>query len=252
MSKQWKTEGELNEAIRLLMYRIDSLQAKSVTRDIESDSVNVEVQESAFRHTIWEIFGADSQEFAEFGSTQMLRGPLRVGMSNLEIVQARLRGREYMVRVCVELITRLQQKISELRRQIEAGALPLSQLWEFHSVIGRATQDLIVNGHFWEAVFAASKALVLHIKDRSGRHDLDGVPLMRTVFSKNNPILKFNSLATQTDLDEQEGMMHLYEGAVMALRNPGGHGFPTGPDLRAIQYIHLLSLLTFRADEATK
>lgn len=234
------------------MYRIDSLQAKSVTRDIQSNSVNVEVQESAFRNTIREVFGADSQEFAEFGSAQMLRGPLRAGMSSSEIAQARLRGREYMVQVCAELITRLQQKILELRRKIEAGALPLPKSNELHPVIDRATQDLIVNGHLWEAVFAAGKALVLHVKDRSGRHDLDGVPLMRTVFSKNNPVLRFNSLATQADLDEQEGRMHLYEGAVMALRNPGGHGFPTGPAHRAAQYIHLLSLLAFRADETTK
>ncbi|MCP5126678.1 MAG: TIGR02391 family protein [Gammaproteobacteria bacterium] len=250
MNKQWKAEEELNEAIRMLMYRIDSLQAKSVTKDIESDSVNIEVQEMAFRNTIREVFGADSQEFAEFGNTQMLRSPLRVGISNSEIVQARLRGREYMVQICAELITRLQQKILEVRRKIESGTFHLSPPKVLHPIIDQATRDLIINGHHWEAVFAASKALVLYIKERSGRRDLDGVPLMRTVFSKNNPILKFNSLTTQIDLDEQEGMMHLYEGAVMALRNPGSHGFPTGSDLRASQYIYLLSLLMFRADEA--
>jgi len=234
------------------MYRIESLQADSVTRDIQSNAVNVAVQESAFRNTIREVFGEDSTEFQEFGTAQMLRGPLRVGMSESEKVQSKLRGREYMVQVCAELIGRLQQRILELRRKIKAGALVQSSNPKLHPVIAKASQDLVANGHLWEAVFAAGKALVLHVKDRSGRHDIDGVALMRTVFSKKDPVLKFNALASTTDLDEQEGMMHLFEGAVMAIRNPGGHGFPAGSEALAVQYIHLLSLLASRADEASR
>jgi uncharacterized protein (TIGR02391 family) len=108
------------------------------------------------------------------------------------------------------------------------------------------------NGHPWEAVFAASKALVNYVKERSGRHDLDGAPLMRSVFSPTDPTLAFNDLVDQTDRDEQEGMMHLFEGAVLAIRNPGGHSFPEGPDQRAMEYICFLSLLAYRVQEAKK
>ena len=252
MPRHWKTEDELSEAIRALMYRIDCLQAESLARDIQANAVNVAVQESAFRNTIREIFGSDSPEFEEFGSAQMLRGPLRVGMPQSEVVQAKLRGREYMVQVCAELIGRLQQKILEIRRKVEAGHLTSSTEPQIHPTIDAATKDLVANGHHWEAVFAAGKALVLHVKDRSGRYDVDGVALMRTVFSKKDPILRFNELATTTDLDEQEGMMHLFEGAVMAIRNPGGHGFPTGSEALASQYIQLLSLLAARVDAASR
>ena len=109
-----------------------------------------------------------------------------------------------------------------------------------------------MDGHPWEAVFAASKALINYIKDRSGRHDLDGAPLVREVFSRNNPVMAFNDLANQTDSDEQEGMMHLFEGAVLAVRNPGGHSFPEGPEQRAIEYISLLSLLAYQVQEAKR
>lgn len=234
------------------MYRIDCLQAESLTRDIQANVVNVAVQESAFRNTVREVFGADSPEFEEFGAAQMLRGPLQVGMLQSEIVQAKLRGREYMVHVCVELIGRLQQKILEIRRRIEVGQVARSAESQLHPTIDAATRGLVANGHLWEAVFAAGKALVLHVKKRSGRHDIDGVALMRTVFSKKDPILRFNELATLTDFDEQEGMMHLFEGAVMAIRNPGGHGFPTGSEALASQYIQLLSLLAARADAASR
>ena len=64
------------------------------------------------------------------------------------------------------------------------------------------------------------------------------------------PILAFNDLSDQTDLDEQEGMMHLFEGAVLGIRNPGGHAFPEGPEQSAIEYLSLLSLLAYRVQEA--
>ena len=97
-----------------------------------------------------------------------------------------------------------------------------------HPRIRDVSRDLFLDGHPREAVFAASKALINYAKERSGRHDLDGAPLVRAVFSKNAPVLAFNGLVDQTDLDEQEGMMHLFEGAVLAIRNPGGHSFPEG------------------------
>ena len=75
---------------------------------------------------------------------------------------------------------------------------------------------------------------------------------MRAVFSKNDPVLAFNDLKDQTDLDEQEGMMHLFEGAVLGIRNPGGHAFPEGPEQRAIEYLSFLSLLAYRVQEAKR
>jgi Protein of unknown function (Hypoth_ymh) len=64
--------------------------------------------------------------------------------------------------------------------------------------------------------------------------------------------LAFNDRSDQTDLDEQEGMMHLFEGAVLGIRNPGGHSFPEGPEQRAVEYISLLRLLAYRVQKAKR
>ena len=82
---------------------------------------------------------------------------------------------------------------------------------------------------------------------------VDGAPLMQAVFSVNNPVLAFNGLTDQSDRDEQQGMMQLYAGAVMAIRNPGGHRVAVieQPD-RALQHLELLSYLAYRLDEAKK
>ena len=119
-----------------------------------------------------------------------------------------------------------------------------------HPKILEVSKELFADGHHWPAVFEASKALMTYIKERSGRMDLDGTGLARTVFSKNNPILAFNDLVSQTDHDEQEGMMHLFTGAVLGIRNPGGHKVQEGPPQRAFEYICFLSLLAYRVQEA--
>ena len=51
----------------------------------------------------------------------------------------------------------------------------------------------------------------------------DGASLMRTVFSRNNPMLKVNSLKTLEEKNEQEGLMHIFEGSMLAFRNPQSH-----------------------------
>jgi uncharacterized protein (TIGR02391 family) len=123
---------------------------------------------------------------------------------------------------------------------------------DLHPRIAAVASDLFRNGHYPNAVFDAAKALVNYVKEKSGRHDLDGAPLMRAVFSKNDPILAFNDLKDQSDLDEQEGMMHLYEGAVLAIRNPRSHTFLDDSPERALEYIGLLSLLANRLHEAKR
>jgi Protein of unknown function (Hypoth_ymh) len=46
---------------------------------------------------------------------------------------------------------------------------------------------------------------------------------MQKVFSAKTPLLRFNKLESQSDLDEQQGFQFLFSGAVMGLRNPRAH-----------------------------
>ena len=169
-----------------------------------------------------------------------------------EILQARINGGTQTLRIIDGLVDRLKEK----REELEGGSRPAPSSYfeklNLHTRIADVARDLFHDGHHFEAVFAGAKALVNFVRERSGRHDLDGAPLVRTVFSKNSPVLAFNDLADQTDLDQQEGLMHLFEGAVLGIRNPGGHAFPEGTEQRAIEYISLLSLLAYLVQEAKK
>lgn len=123
-------------------------------------------------------------------------------------------------------------RLHEKREELAGGAIAAPSTYldklNLHPRILDVSRELFLDGYHWEAVFAAAKALVNYVKERSGKHELDGASLMRTVFSNNSPVLAFNDLSDVTDADEQEGMMHLFEGAVLGIRIPGGHAFPEG------------------------
>lgn len=250
--KQFQSINEIDNSVSKLQRRLKELNQLNVPNAVHNNTGEIKTIESNIRNTILEIFGENSPEYREHKHLELWVGPLMLGMSASELIDRRERGRMQAIGIVTGLINRLQEKGDDLKAA--TGPAPASYFDELHlhSRIAEASRDLFMDGHPWEAVFAGAKALINYVKERSGRHDLDGAALMRAVFSKNNSILAFNDLSDPTDLDEQEGMMHLFEGAVLGIRNPGGHSFPEGPDQRAIEYISLLSLLAYRTQEAKK
>ena len=91
---------------------------------------------------------------------------------------------------------------------------------DLHPQIEAAAGQHFRDGHHANAVENACKALNNLIQSKSGVYDVDNTDLARRIFSAKTPRLAFNSLADETDRSEQEGMMHLYEGAFLAFRNP--------------------------------
>jgi uncharacterized protein (TIGR02391 family) len=250
--REFRSSEEIDVAIGKLRRRIEELESADIAASVLKDTGAVAVCRSNIRDAIREIFGPNSPEFKEHGHIEIWVGPIYMGAPVQQIIATTNRGRTRVVGILNGLMSRLEEKKTDLT----AGTtFPISASFDrsnLHPRIREVSRDLFIDRHPWDAVFAASKALVNYVKERSGRHDLDGAPLIREVFSRNNPVLAFNDLVDQTDRDEQEGLMHLFEGAVLAIRNPGGHSFPEGSEQRAMEYICFLSLLAYRVQEAKK
>ncbi len=123
---------------------------------------------------------------------------------------------------------------------------------ELHPEIERAVGNLYRDGHYANAIEDATKALNALVRMRSGVDDKDGIPLMETVFSPKNSILKFNNLADQSDVDEQKGFMMMFGGAVAGLRNPRAHKIIKDDPEMALEFIAFISLLAKLVDKSTK
>jgi uncharacterized protein (TIGR02391 family) len=248
----WSTKEEIERAIVKLRRRISELENLDVAAAYLHKTAEDDVAVSNFQETIREVFGQNSPEFREHEHTHMHSGVVFGGMSDGEYIEGLIQGKTRMIGVLKGLIGRLNEKAEELGGSSALTPKAYLHYLNLHPRIEEVASELFEDGHYMDAVFAASKALVNYVKDRSGKHDLDGAGLMTTVFSPKNPILAFNDLANQTDLDEQQGMMHLFVGVVLGIRNPGGHSFPAGDAQRAVEYLSLISLLAYRTKEARK
>jgi uncharacterized protein (TIGR02391 family) len=250
--REFRSPEEIDQAVGKLQRRIRELEQLDLAAAIRDNTGAIKVATSNLRDTIRDVFGPNSPEFGEHKYIDIWSGALYVNMDDGALLEGRTRGRTQVIGIINGLIGRLAEK----REGLVGGSVPAPTSYfdklNLHPRIGDVARELFMDGHHWEAVFAGAKALVNYVKERSARHDLDGAPLMRTVFSRNNPVLVFNNLADQTEQDEQEGMMHLFEGAVLGIRNPGGHSFPEGSEQRAVEYISLLSLLAYRTQEARR
>ena len=250
-TKLFESTDEIDDAIKKLNRRIDDLGRLDVRAAILGDTGADDAVRSNIIASIRDIFGPLSPEFQEHEHLRIWAGAMSLNMGEEGIIEATHRG----VTQTQGILKGLVDRLSEKREDFEPGSKSVKTYFEdlnLHPRIADVANDLFLDHYHWEAVFASAKALVNYVKERSARHDLDGAALMRTVFSKNNPILVFSDLKDQTDWDEQEGMMHLYEGAVLAIRNPGGHTFPEGSEQRALEYISFISLLAYRVQEAQR
>ena len=99
-------------------------------------------------------------------------------------------------------------------------------------------------------MLSAFLALETFVQEKSGRYDLSGPPLVEQVFSPDGPILAFNTLADQSDRDEQKGLMLLFQGVAFAFRNPRAPTVLADSSEEALETIALISLLAKRLERA--
>jgi uncharacterized protein (TIGR02391 family) len=114
---------------------------------------------------------------------------------------------------------------------------------DLHPEIADAVVELFRGGHYANAVEDACKALDLLVKLKSKRSDPSGTDLMRLVFSTKSPILKFNEQEDQSERSEQEGMLHLYAGAMLAFRNPRAHSLVSDDPVEALEIVGFVNFL---------
>jgi uncharacterized protein (TIGR02391 family) len=116
--------------------------------------------------------------------------------------------------------------------------------YKLHPEIERVSGDLYRDGHYKQAALEAYIRVIDEVKRRSAL-PLDGDSLMNQAFGCDNrtPVLKFNTLSTDAEKDEQKGFLFLFKG-IVGLRNSKAHSNRLFSDpSRAHEYLALASLL---------
>src|SRR5262249_10581192 len=147
--------------------------------------------EENIRTTILEVFGPHSPQYRDHQYHEIWQGGHQIPIGEVypgdpEDVQRQtqfLAGIPQTIKMLEGLTAWLEEKRSELGHDTTTRIRAAFEDLNLHPRIADVCANLYRNGHYTDAVFNASKALVNFVKERSHRHDLDGAPLMRTVFS---------------------------------------------------------------------
>lgn len=121
---------------------------------------------------------------------------------------------------------------------------------DLHPVVLNAAGELFADRYFRNAILQACIALAGTVREKSGSTIKTDAPLMEHVFSAKSPVLKASE-----DEDERQGMMWLFKGAAMGLRNPRAHHLGEGEDLdrtEAFEWLAFISGLMRVLDRAER
>jgi len=240
---------EMKAAIPKLQRRIADLEELDPNSIRDRADPRLRALETKIEDTLAEIFGAETLEAERFRSRRLDQAGFNIyGTPIAEVINsvAKSKARELTnLRTIIELFG---EKIGDAGASPEGRARRAFNDLDVHPEIERASGQLFRDGHYANAVEDACKVLDLLVKIRSMRADPSGTELMQLVFSPKAPVLKFNNQANDSEKSEQQGMMYLYAGAMLALRNPRAHGLVNDHPERAIEYISFLSMLAKALD----
>ena len=125
------------------------------------------------------------------------------------------------------------------------------ELRNVHVGFPAKVRKLFDDGHGAEATFHAFKYVEKVVQKHAGSA-LNGEKLMMAVFNEAGPTLRLNGLANSSEQDEQRGYRFIFAGAIVAIRNPGGHEITLSddPDV-CLDHLAFASLLLRRLERSS-
>lgn len=246
------TPEQMRAAIPKLERRIRDLEEFDPASLRERSDPRLEALENKLTDTIAEVFGHGTIEYNRFAPNSLDRAGYNA-MYEIPIEEVIRSVTESKARESSNLQTIIELFQEKLADGGETPATRARRAFgdiNLHPEIARACTKLFENGHYAEAVEAGCKVLDMLVKMRSMRTDPSGTELMQLVFSAKSPILRYSDQSNDSERSEQQGMMYLFAGAMLALRNPRAHGIVQDNPESAVDYLSFLSMLAKSLDRA--
>lgn len=244
---------EMKAAIPKIDRRLGELKSIDIKVIREGNESILQVLSGKLQQFLIDTFGNNTHEYFQYASCTELRVmSLQMGGTPIsqiqDWVQARLNAAIAMLETVKSTFTESLDDAGISGTTVKA--IKAYEGLELHPVIAQATSSLFRTDHYANAIEDGIKALNDLVRKKTGLEQ-DGVPLMQKAFSKNNPMLRFNALADESDRNEQQGFMEWFTGTVTGLRNPRAHKIIKDDPEMALEFIAFISLLAKLVDKAT-
>ncbi len=148
-------------------------------------------------------------------------------------------------------LRKLGEKATSLSKVIPENAKIFDDR-RFHGKINQHARKLFIEGNYFHAVFECCKVYDKEVQSKSQMTEY-GARLMEAALSMTGTV-KLNTQKSRTEINEQEGIMHLSIGLMRAIRNPQAHEPALDWPIDRKDALDLLSFLNFlfrKIDNAT-
>jgi uncharacterized protein (TIGR02391 family) len=151
------------------------------------------------------------------------------------------------IQKAAQTLNEAEERAGKLRGELSRRAV--------HADVLKFCRAELVRNNYFHAVLEATKSVADKIRQQSGLTS-DGAQLVDEAFALGKtgiPLLAFNSLQTDTERNEQNGMINLMKGMFSAFRNPTAHAAKISwaiTEQDAFDLLTLASLLHRRIDSA--
>jgi len=211
------------------------------------------VNEYRLRHSVSELEKlSESNKLISFQDpsfTEIINKELKIDVNSFTFSSTSIIG--VLDGIRTNLINQLMAIAPAVEKMGESTNVPehttiFQSMTNLHPLVQSVAGKLYSDGHYRQAILDTYILLVDTVRTKSGRYDLDGVPLMQTVFSPRNPIIKISN-----DPDEQLGFMWMFSGAVMGIRNPKSHKVTQQKDAQqTLEWLSYASVLLRVLDDS--
>ena len=113
-----------------------------------------------------------------------------------------------------------------------------------HQEVFKYCSEELIEQNYFHAVLEAIKGVAQRIRNMSDLSN-DGANLVNSAFSVKNPILKINSLQTETEISEQKGFSNILIGLFGSVRNPVAHAPKTSWPMSEEDALDIFSMISF-------
>lgn len=254
------TPTQMSQALPRLEKRLKDLDEFTSGCTKDEVSANAKALQQKYDDTLIEIFGNDTLEYQRFHIGSFYESSGLIAMAGFggaprrslaEEVEPYKKGVAKGARTLRTIIELFTEKLAESGATTTNPVRALEGL-DLHPQIADASIDLFKGGHYANSIEDACKVLDLLVKMKSKRSDPSGTELMQLVFSPKAPLLKFNDQLNDSEKSEQQGMMFLYSGAMLAFRNPRAHGLLSDDPVVALEIIGFVNFLAKALDRAKR
>ncbi len=134
-----------------------------------------------------------------------------------------------------ETISEVKRRTQELTRRLYGyGA---------HSYVLKCCREELLQENFFHAILEAAKSVLDRMRLISGLSD-DGTALVDKAFSLKSPHIALNSLRTETEKNQQNGLREIVNGMLHMVRNVTAHELKIRWDINEDDAVEMLSLIS--------